>query len=273
MDQGGKPLSEGFERLLGRFQPYIRRTAVELSPLLPAFLDVDDLVQEGLSALFQAAGRDAGRVAEDDVYLRMKIRWGMMGLIRRARHGRRKHPSPKEVSFDALGELSERLVCKQELPANPETALSMKELGALAACFRESLPPPLRMVTHLRFFWGFSYDEIGELMGISARRAGQLYAQAVKILRKRMGEILSGKKKNISVFRGSAIPDNGGVERGSHSGQRDRTGFEPGPSNGGPDVEAQKGGNPWKKQRKKERKKELLRDLACLAPGGWSFPC
>jgi RNA polymerase sigma factor (sigma-70 family) len=205
-------LSGSFERLAGRFRPYIRRTARRLSPLLPAFLDVEDLVQEGLSALFQAAGWEAEGAAGDDVFLRMKIRWGMLGLIRQARHGRRKYPCPKEVSIDALGELSERPGCNQEPPADPETAISVKELGDLAACFHESLPARIRMVAHLRVFWDFSYDEIGDLIGISGRRACQLYGEAVKILRERTVEVLSGKKEKISDFRGSAIMSNEGSE-------------------------------------------------------------
>ena len=112
------------DQLVQRFAPLVRRIACHLMARLPASVQLDDLVQNGMLGLLDAIGRfEAGMGAQFEVYAAQRVRGAMLDglrendwLPRSLRHNCRRievaiaqleqengrAPSEKELA-DALG--------------------------------------------------------------------------------------------------------------------------------------------------------------------------
>jgi RNA polymerase sigma factor for flagellar operon FliA len=71
------------ERLIDRYAPLVKRIAWHLMARLPASVDVDDLVQNGMLGLLDALGRfEEGMGAQFETYAMQRIRGAMLDGLR-----------------------------------------------------------------------------------------------------------------------------------------------------------------------------------------------
>ena len=73
-------------------------------------------------------------------------------------------------------------------PAPPDARVERASVRRLLRrAVREALPPRERKVIHLRYWRGFTYDQVGRAFGFSRQRAQQVEARALRALRERLG--------------------------------------------------------------------------------------
>ncbi|HNH24868.1 MAG TPA: sigma-70 family RNA polymerase sigma factor, partial [Accumulibacter sp.] len=71
------------EQLIQRYTPLVKRVACHLMARLPASVQVDDLVQNGMLGLLDAIGRfEAGLGAQFEVYAMQRVRGAMLDGLR-----------------------------------------------------------------------------------------------------------------------------------------------------------------------------------------------
>lgn len=170
---------EAFAELASRYIPFIHRIA---NPYRSSLLEAEDLSQEGLLGLLQAAKtyRQEG-AASFSTYAGICISNRIVSAYRKA-FGKKNEPLRDFVSFDAeeeLGWFSDHLSTSE----NPEALLINREnLDRLFKKIQESLTEKEHQVLS-RYAAGFSYQEISEQMGISVKSVGNAMQRARKKLR------------------------------------------------------------------------------------------
>ena len=71
------------DQLVQRFAPLVRRIACHLMARLPASVEVDDLVQNGMLGLLDAVGRfQSGMAAQFEAYVAQRVRGAMLDGLR-----------------------------------------------------------------------------------------------------------------------------------------------------------------------------------------------
>lgn len=71
------------EQLVQRFAPFVKRIAYHLMARLPASVQVEDLVQNGMMGLLEAIGRfESGMGAQFETYAAQRIRGAMLDGLR-----------------------------------------------------------------------------------------------------------------------------------------------------------------------------------------------
>ncbi len=171
---------EAFAELASRYIPFIHRIA---NPYRSSLLEAEDLSQEGLLGLLQAAKtyRQEG-AASFSTYAGICISNRIVSAYRKE-FGKKNEPMRDFVSFDTeeeLGWFSNHLISASE---NPEALLINREnLDRLFRKIRESLTDREYQVLS-RYAAGFSYQEISEQMGISVKSVGNAMQRARKKLR------------------------------------------------------------------------------------------
>ncbi|MCL5263866.1 MAG: sigma-70 family RNA polymerase sigma factor [Chloroflexi bacterium] len=154
------------ESLLLRYRPALLDNALRLRQYANgAMLDVDDLQQEGMIALIEAA-MDRSREPADnlDAYLKQKVRWRLINYIRRER---RKMSRKAELNEDIVdGVPNGSIPCSSQKSPSPRLKEAMKQLS------------PKQKSILFKLYWQDSTpEEIASELRISQ--------QSVRALRKR----------------------------------------------------------------------------------------
>ncbi len=182
--------------------PLVHAIARAMSHALPAVVELDDLVHDGVVGLLECARRfDASRGVDFRTYASHRIRGAILDGLRardplprslrravkaagraaagEARDGTRPGPlrvATRFVSLDDVGPVSE------EAP-EPEAELLAKEMRAALAQALAALPPRDREILRLRFGRGMRLRQVAAHCRISVSRAAELQERAVRRLR------------------------------------------------------------------------------------------
>lgn len=169
--------------LVERVRPRVERwTALRLGSTLRGHLDCEDLVQDTLVGAWRSVGAFQGSSAKD------VERWLREILENRIRDGRDRVLAQKR---DARRE--ERLSAEPAGRAATASQFAIRgeeQRRVLDAML--TLSDPEREVLRLIRFEGRSYEEAGELMGITAKNAGVRLVRAMQALRSRLEPGQSG---------------------------------------------------------------------------------
>ncbi|MEY3202208.1 MAG: hypothetical protein RIR70_1758 [Pseudomonadota bacterium] len=226
--RGPKPYAkENFDNALKQYAPLVRRIALQIAPRLPANVELDDMIQEGMTGLLDALQRYEPQPGLSfETYARMRIKGAIYDSFRRddilPRHQRQKL---KEIE-EATRQLGQRLgrapeeteiaeaaglsieeyfdildnavsICiMDELPegieptdeqADPMQSVSLKEHTTRIEALLQKLPERERQVVALHYQEQLSYREIAYVMQLTPGRICQLHTQAMLRLRSGMG--------------------------------------------------------------------------------------
>ena len=219
--------NENFDDALRQYAPLVRRIALQIAPRLPASVELDDMIQEGMTGLLDALQRYEPQPGLNfETYARMRIKGAIYDSFRRddilPRHQRQRLKSIEE----ATRELSQRLgrapeeveiaeaaglsieeyfevldsavsICiMDELPegiepaddqADPMQMVSLKEHTGRIEKLLQRLPDRERQVIALHYQEQLSYREIAYVMQLTPGRICQLHTQAMVRLRSGLG--------------------------------------------------------------------------------------
>ena len=214
--------------LIRQYTPLVRRIASHIGSRLPANVELDDLVQEGMTGLLDAMQRYKPLPNMSfEAYASMRIRGAIYDACRRddvlPRHHRDKVdalekttrrleqtlgrlPSETEVA-EALGmaiedyhSVLDSLVNVMPLDDVPEEMMPSDPFGdpldqvtSKQFMFRmvevlRQLPDKQQMVMALHYQEDLSYREIAAVMGLTPGRISQLHTQAVVAIRTMLAE-------------------------------------------------------------------------------------
>lgn len=133
--------------------------------------DVDDLVQAGLLALVEAAGRWQDRGVPFGAYVAVRVRGAMIDMLR-AGGLRGLGPGTTCESVDQLDADSDMRLAD---PADPvETIIARAQAAAMLAAHIDRLPEREALVLHLYFVEELGLEDIGRLLGVGAARVCQI---------------------------------------------------------------------------------------------------
>lgn len=206
-----------------RFLPMVRKAAWHVQGASSKGLEIDDLMQIGLLALTDCARRHAGP-GEDGfaAYAKLRVRGAMIDAIRRAVPGsrgsaarRRQDADNRQALAIQLGREPTGLELACSNPGAARLSVSLTSLDAAyddtSACFADerpdafallseaedgerltaaiaALPERLQAVLQLYFVEELNLAEIAAVFAVSVPRVHQLKAQAIAILRDRLGD-------------------------------------------------------------------------------------
>jgi RNA polymerase sigma factor for flagellar operon FliA len=219
--------AENFDEALRQYSPLVRRIALQIAPRLPASVDLDDMIQEGMTGLLDALKRYEPQPGLSfETYARMRIKGAIYDSFRRddilPRHqrqklkeieeatrqlGQRLGRAPEETEIAeasglSIGEYFEILdsavsICvMDELPegveptddqADPMQSVSLKEHTTRIEALLQRLPERERQVVALHYQEQLSYREIAYVMRLTPGRICQLHTQAMLRLRSGLG--------------------------------------------------------------------------------------
>lgn len=174
------------------FLPYIRHASLRLGFRLPPCLSADDLMQEGVVALIENIRRqDDDKDSKSKGPSKIRIRGAMLDSIRHMKHGRKSPQTayPVEFAFESHPPLPD--ISQENI--NPEESLETKQIIEMIETLRMQLPKQLRTVLCLRYQWDFTFEYIGELLGLSKMRSSQLHKEALDMLKKKIKPFLLSK--------------------------------------------------------------------------------
>lgn len=219
--------ADNFDDALRQYSPLVRRIALQIAPRLPASVELDDMIQEGMTGLLDALQRYEPQPGLSfETYARMRIKGAIYDSFRRddilPRHQRQKL---KEIE-EATRQLGQRLgrapeeteiaeasglsieeyfsildnavsICvMDELPegieptdeqADPMQTVSLKEHTTRIEALLQRLPERERQVVALHYQEQLSYREIAYVMQLTPGRICQLHTQAMLRLRSGLG--------------------------------------------------------------------------------------
>lgn len=173
--RAGDPAALG--ELLSRVRPRLERwAALRLGPVLRSHLDVEDLVQETLQRVWGAVSTFDGRSAKDvERWLRQilenRIRDGVDRLRTLKRDASRERPLGAEPAGRS--------------PTASQLSLRLEEqrrvLDAMVGLAEDE-----RLVLRLVRFEGRTYEEAGQVLGLSPKNVGVRLVRAMQALRGRL---------------------------------------------------------------------------------------
>ena len=219
--------SEDIEDLIRQHAPLVRRIASHIGSRMPANVELDDLVQEGMSGLLDAIRRYKPQPQQSfEAYAATRIRGAIYDACRRddmlPRHQRDKLdqlekatrqleqslgrlPSDQEVaqalaiSLQEYHHVLDSLVNVMPLDDVPEDMLPadpfgdpMQLLASRQFMHRmvdilKRLPDKQQMVMALHYQEDLSYREIAAVMSLTPGRISQLHTQAMVTIRSLIG--------------------------------------------------------------------------------------
>lgn len=226
--RGPKPYAaDNFEAALRQYSPLVRRIALQIAPRLPASVELDDMIQEGMTGLLDALQRYEPQPGLSfETYARMRIKGAIYDSFRRddilPRHqrqklkeieeatrklGQRLGRAPEEteiaeasgLSIEEYFEILDNAVSicvMDELPegieptdekADPMQTVSLKEHTTRIEALLQRLPERERQVVALHYQEQLSYREIAYVMQLTPGRICQLHSQAMLRLRSGLG--------------------------------------------------------------------------------------
>ena len=219
--------NDNFDDALRQYAPLVRRIALQIAPRLPASVEVDDMIQEGMTGLLDALQRYEPQPGLNfETYARMRIKGAIYDSFRRddilPRHQRQRLKSIEEATRELgqrLGRAPEEVeiaeaaglsieeyfevldsavsICiMDELPegiepaddqADPMQMVSLKEHTGRIEKLLQRLPDRERQVIALHYQEQLSYREIAFVMQLTPGRICQLHTQAMVRLRSGLG--------------------------------------------------------------------------------------
>lgn len=218
-----KQLAEGRDAHIESALPLVRRLALRRAGLLPASVDVDDLIGAGMLGLIDAADRfDQARGIPFECYARTRVEGAMIDALRAGDHLTRKdrreqreagkselklrsrlhrEPTSEELSrarggvqeaishagtFLSLEEWNEPTVAEE---ASPFEAVATLQTHALLRDAIQQLPERDQQILSLYYEQELTYREIGKVLGVTESRICQILGA----LQKRLRVLLDGK--------------------------------------------------------------------------------
>jgi len=227
-NRGSKPYAaENFNDALKQYAPLVRRIALQIAPRLPASVELDDMIQEGMTGLLDALQRYEPQPGLSfETYARMRIKGAIYDSFRRddilPRHQRQKlkeieeatrqlgqrlgrAPEETEIAeaagisigeYFAILDSAVSICVMDELPegieptddqADPLQAVSLREHASQIEALLQNLPERERQVVALHYQEQLSYREIAYVMQLTPGRICQLHTQAMLRLRSGFG--------------------------------------------------------------------------------------
>jgi RNA polymerase sigma factor for flagellar operon FliA len=219
--------TDNFDEALKQYAPLVRRIALQIAPRLPASVELDDMIQEGMTGLLDALKRYEPQPGLNfETYARTRIKGAIFDSFRRddilPRHQRQRLKEIEEatrVLSQQLGRAPEEAEIAQqagltiveyfevldnavsicvmdELPegvepaddqADPMQAVSLMEHTRRIEALLQTLPERERQVVALHYQEQLSYREIAFVMQLTPGRICQLHTQAMLRLRSGLG--------------------------------------------------------------------------------------
>ena len=198
------------DQLIMQYAPLVKRIAYHLMAKLPASVQADDIIQNGMLGLIDAVGRfEEGLGAQFETYAVQRIRGAMLDGLREndwlprslrrdmrriegavsqleQRYGRQ----PTElIHLEDFGGDDDDDYLDRHLPsseADPLTALLDKNMRDVLIRAIQDLPEREKTVMGLYYEEELNLREIGEILGVSESRICQLHSQAIARLRARI---------------------------------------------------------------------------------------
>lgn len=219
--------SDNFDDALKQYAPLVRRIALQIAPRLPSNVELDDMIQEGMTGLLDALQRYEPQPGLSfETYARMRIKGAIFDSFRRddilPRHqrqrlkdveeatrslGQRLGRAPEEVEvakeigisieeYFAILDNAVSICVMDELPegiepqdddSDPMQAVALKEHTLKIEALLVHLPERERQVLALHYQEQLSYREIAYVMQLTPGRICQLHTQAMLRLRSGLG--------------------------------------------------------------------------------------
>lgn len=174
--------SQALGELLNAFRGYLLVVAQqEMDPALQAKGGASDLVQETLlDGMRHLSGFHGASAEELRAWLRRLLLNNLSDFARRYRStDKRQIDREVPLAVDSTGSQSTK-----PPPTSPTPSQEMmrnEQISAILAAL-DRLPEHYQRALRLRFQEGKSFEEMGQLMGLSANAARKLWARAVKQL-------------------------------------------------------------------------------------------
>ena len=218
----------GLDEAIREYAPLVKRIAYQIASRMPANVEVNDLIQEGMTGLLDALQRFVPQPNLGfEVYARTRIRGAIYDACRRndilPRHqrdlinqlehitGALEHelgrpPEETEIAVRAGMNITAyheaissniSLMPIDELPedygpvdedSDPLQQTSMKQLAGQLADALSRLPEKEQLVMSLHYQEDLSYREIATVLKLTPGRISQLHTQAVIRIRAMLGE-------------------------------------------------------------------------------------
>ncbi len=219
------------DEYIAKYTPLVKRLASQIASRLPPNVALDDLVQEGLMGLLDAAKRYEPRPGLNfEAYARFRITGAIYDSCRKAdilpRNQRDKlselektmrtleqelgrPPSAQEIadaceiSLDDYHQALDTMVgmtaiddvAENLLPiaqdADPAAIASLKQVSSVLAEMIKELPEKERMVLALHYQEDLSFREVAYVLDLTPGRISQLHSQAMMRIRAHKEKLLS----------------------------------------------------------------------------------
>jgi RNA polymerase sigma factor for flagellar operon FliA len=199
------------EELVREHAPLVRRMALQICSRMPASVELDDLVQEGMLGLLDAARRwrPTPQGTPFGVYARHRVRGAIYDSLRRRdalpRYQRDRLRQAEDMEQALTAELG-RAVSDEELASalgiTPEALRTLTEQGLVASIIEDApeleepmadardapfestaLPEKGQQVMALHYAEHLSFRDIAFVLSLTPGRISQLHTQALRRLR------------------------------------------------------------------------------------------
>jgi RNA polymerase sigma factor (sigma-70 family) len=180
------------EEVLDRLEPRLRHLARRQIAKAPEVveLNADDLFQEMNLQILERVNRENNFLIQTDAYISQYGLWAAMNHIRRIRA---KYSSWHVVETEDCDELC---YCKGRAGPDPSTAVEAREIYALL----DKCPTDYQTVWAL-LSKGYTYTEVGKLMGKSVYAIGTRKKKLVHVIREAYNAPLSHKSAVLEKLR------------------------------------------------------------------------
>lgn len=202
------------EDRIRRFVPMVRKAAWQIHSGAGDAVEIDDLIQAGFLALTECAQRHAGPTEDGfAAYAKMRVRGAMIDWVRKTVPGSRGSAARRrlleEEHSQLQSEASDRRPRKEPQPIHlmsldstyddaspcfaddrpdPFALLSEAQDTDRLAAIIAGLPERLQLILQLYFLEELNLAEIAAVLDVSVPRVHQLKAQAIALVRTRLGE-------------------------------------------------------------------------------------
>jgi RNA polymerase sigma factor for flagellar operon FliA len=204
--------------LLDAYLPLVGAIARALGRRLPATVEFDDLVADGVIGLAAALRRyDPARRVGFSTYAGHRIRGAMLDGLRKrsllprsARRAPRAAPPPSAARLPGgvvLVGLDQAMDVPDDEAAGPEARAIETDLRRRAWAALAALPPRDRQVLELRLVEGLPLRVAAARLGLSVTRTAEIHARGVARLRRVMrGEPALARRRVSRVVRQEVRP-------------------------------------------------------------------
>lgn len=174
---------------LTRWKPLVVGLAMKFRGKLGVAHDLDDIIAIGMVALWKAAEsfdehNEAG--AHFSTYARRCVLYCYLGEVKALNSANRRVAYHSRDSLDEEHADGKPVFTLRSETRDAEQALIQERAEMALASARARLPDKLKLVLHRRFEKGRSFEEIGDELGVSKQRAGQMEIEALGKLRSRL---------------------------------------------------------------------------------------